>query len=126
MKVYLSGGMKSGWQEEVPEIGGVYYFDPRIHSPQNNTSMEFVYKDIEAVKSSDVVFCYMERDNPTGYGAAWECAVAVENDIPIITVWEKPYVDPFFACNSLYLYNNFEKGLERLAKFLEIRKVRNS
>ncbi len=119
MKVYLSGGMKGDWQDEIPNMDGVEYFDPRTDSPQFSSAIDFVNADVEAVKDSDLVFCYMEKDNPSGIGAAWECAVARENNIPIITVWEKEYIDPFFACNSLYLYSEFEKGKERLIKFIE-------
>jgi len=119
MLVYLSGGMNSGWQDKVPQLKGVNYFDPRIHSPQFGAAIEFVEKDIRAVKDSDLVFCYIEHDNPSGLGAAWECAVAKENNIPIITVWEKNYIDPFFACNSLYLYNSLDEGLKRLQKHLK-------
>lgn len=117
-KVYLSGGMKSGWQDKMPKTEDVIYFDPRKDSPQNQTMQQFVEADIKAVKNSDVIFCYMEKDNPSGLGATWECAVAVENNIPVITVWEKDYIDPFFACKSLFLYNNFEAGVERLVKFV--------
>lgn len=118
MRVYLSGGMKSGWQDEMPKIDGVEYFDPRCDSPQSKSAIDFVSSDIEGVKKSDLVFCYIEKDNPSGFGAAWECAIAKENNIPIITVWEKDYIDPFFACNSLYLYSNFEKGKERLIRYI--------
>lgn len=118
MKVYLSGGMKSGWQQMIPYIDGVEYLDPRVESPQNLTMQQFVYKDIELVKESDLVFLYMEKSNPTGYGAIWECAVVVENKIPIIAVWEKDYIDPFIACNSLYLYNSLESGVQRLERYL--------
>lgn len=118
MKVYLSGGMRSGWQDSLPLVDGVKYLDPRIESPQSLTMRAFVDKDIELVKESDVVFLYMEESNPTGYGAIWECAVAVENNIPIIAVWEKDYIDPFIACNSLYLYRTFESGKDRLKSYL--------
>ncbi len=119
MLVYLSGGMQSDWQDNVPKLPDVEHFDPRIHSPQFGSAIEFVDKDIQAVKTSDLVFCYIEKENPSGIGAAWECAVAKEEGIPIITVWEKDYIDPFFACNSLYLYSNFNKGVERLVKYLK-------
>ncbi len=119
MKVYLSGGMKSGWQDSMPNIEGVNYFDPRFDSPQYDSAIDFVKEDIDAVKDSDLIFCYIEETNPSGLGAAWECAVAKENNIPIITVWEKDYIDPFFACNSLYLYNSFEEGKKRLQKHTE-------
>ena len=119
MKVYLSGGMKTGWQDRVPAIDGVRYFDPRTDRPQTETALEVVSKDIHAVRDSDLIFLFMEDTNPTGYGAIWECAVAVENKIPIIAVWEKSYVDPFVACNSLYLYRDIDSGLIRLERYLQ-------
>lgn len=119
MRIYLSGGMRTDWQSKVEKIEGVTFFDPRTDSPQNWTMSDFVREDIRLVKESDLVFLYMEKSNPTGYGAIWECAVAVENKIPIIAVWEKDYVDPFIACNSLYLYNTLDPGLERLNKYIK-------
>lgn len=119
MKIYLSGGMRTDWQSKVEKTEGVTFFDPRTDSPQNWTMADFVKEDIRLVKESDLVFLYMEKSNPTGYGAIWECAVAVENKIPIIAVWEKDYVDPFIACNSLYLYNTLDSGLERLNKYIK-------
>jgi nucleoside 2-deoxyribosyltransferase len=119
MKIYLSGGMYSGWQDLISHKEGVEYFDPRLHSQQNISAIKFVEDDIKAVKESDLVFCYIEESNPMPLGAAWECAVASESNIPIITVWEKSYIDPFFATNSLYLYRDFNSGLERLNKQIE-------
>jgi nucleoside 2-deoxyribosyltransferase len=115
MKIYLSGGLRSGWQDLMPEINGVEYFDPRKESDQVK-AIGFVKDDIAGVKESDLVFCYMEKNNPSGLGAAWECAVAAENEIPIIVVWEKSYIDPFFACYSQFLYSSFEEGVKRLVK----------
>jgi len=119
MKIYLSGGMYTGWQDNMPKIEGVSYFDPREHSQQNVSAIRFVEDDLTAIRNCDLVFCYIEQTNPMPLGAAWECAVASENSIPIITVWEKSYIDPFFACNSLYLYSNLEDGVIRLTKFLK-------
>ncbi|QWU14263.1 hypothetical protein SAMN04487895_101559 [Paenibacillus sophorae] len=118
MQIYLSGGMYGTWQDKLPKIEGVTYFDPR--SVEQTASYRFVLEDIEQVKKSDLVFCYMEKDNPSGFGATWECATAFENNIPIITVWEKSYIDPFFACCSLFLFNDFEKGLSKLKKFAPV------
>lgn len=110
--------MKSGWQNLIPKIDGVEFINPITYSPQNISADMFVSKDVELVKKSDVIFLYMEKENPTGYGAIWECAVASELNIPIISVWEKDYVDPFIACKSLYLYVNFDAGLKRLIRYL--------
>lgn len=119
MNIYLSGGMRSNWQNKMPNISGVNYFDPRIHSQQNISANYFVNEDINGVKNSDLVFCYIEESNPMPLGAAWECAVATENKIPIITVWEKVYIDPFFSVNSLYLYRDFAEGVQRFVKHIE-------
>lgn len=121
IKIYLSGGMYSGWQDKLPSIEGVEFFDPRVLPQQNlNVSANyFVNEDVKGVRESDLVFCYIEESNPMPLGAAWECAVAAENNIPIITVWEKGYVDPFFSVYSLYLYTNFEDGIKRLTKYIE-------
>lgn len=110
--------MYSGWQDEMPKIKGVEYFDPRIHSKQN-AAIQFVSDDINGVKESDLIFCYIERTNELPIGASWECAVAKENNIPIITVWEKEYIDPFFAVNSLYIHTNFTNGIERMKKYID-------
>jgi len=118
MKVYLSGGMYSGWQDQLPRFEGVNYFDPRLHSQQNVSAIKFVIDDLKAIRECDLVFCYIEETNPMPLGATWECAVASENNIPIITVWEKSYVDPFFACNSLYLHKDFKEGVKRLEKYV--------
>lgn len=119
MKVYLSGDLKSNWQDKMPKIKGVEYYDPRKDSPQSIGAIEFVTSDLKAVKNCNLVFCYIRKENPSGIGAAFEVAVAHENKIPVITVWEKDYVDPFFACLSLYLYSNLDSGIERLTIFIE-------
>lgn len=116
MKVYLSGGMYSDWQNKMPNMKNVQYFDPRYVS--QTSAINFVNDDLDAVRDSDLIFCYIEKDNPSGIGTSWECAIAKENNIPIITVWEKGYVDPFFACHSLYLYTDFNSGIEKLKKYI--------
>jgi hypothetical protein len=71
MNIYLSGGMYSGWQDKLPNISRVYYFDPRINSKQNISANKFVNEDIQGVKNCDLVFCYIEESNPLPLGAAW-------------------------------------------------------
>lgn len=81
IKVYLAGGMRSGWQdtvmaairERLPHVP-VIFIDPR----QNGTSDADVYTawDLHAVEVSDMVFSYLEADNPGGPGLACEVGFA--------------------------------------------------
>jgi hypothetical protein len=117
LKVYLSGDMFSGWQDDMPEHKHIEYIDPR-KAPQSSMD-DFVNWDLNKVKEADIVFCHMAYNNPSGLGASWECSIASEYDIPIITSWEKNYVDPFFASKSLYLYLDFHASTQRLIELVE-------
>jgi len=128
IKVYLSGDMYSNWQDLMIESDCIEYLDPRKFSYQNKGMGEFVNQDINKVIESDFVFCYMSEDNPSGFGATWECAVANQHNIPIITVWGKDYIDPFFATKSMYLYTSLQKGIAKICslathKHLELNTV---
>lgn len=77
VKVYLAGGMRSGWQDKVmsavrerlPNVP-LIFLDPR----QNGTSSESTYTawDMDAVEISDVLFGYLEADNLAGQGLCVE------------------------------------------------------
>lgn len=76
MKVYLSGGLKSNWQDKV--MGRIHddvkFFDPREHdylSPEDYTE-----RDLEMIKNSDIIFAYIEKDNPMPIGLALEIGYA--------------------------------------------------
>ena len=67
MKVYLSGGMRSGWQDKViAECPGLEFIDPRDHGL--HSSMEYML----SVRRCDILFAYLEKDNPSGLGLALE------------------------------------------------------
>jgi len=70
MIVYLSGGLESGWQDEVMQGGphSVEYYDPRktnLVKPD-----QYTLWDLTAVQQSTFVFAHMEPDNPSGIGLA--------------------------------------------------------
>lgn len=69
--VYLAGGMKSCWQDLVKtEVPGVIFIDPREHGLRDEVG--YTTWDLAGVERCDVVFGYMESDNPGGAGLAVE------------------------------------------------------
>lgn len=80
-KIYLAGGMKSDWQDRLKALvaqhyaGPLLYLDPRQHGSRD----EAVYTswDLAAVEMADILFVYLEKDNPGGHGLALEIGFAV-------------------------------------------------
>lgn len=80
-KVYLAGGMRGNWQDlvidtvrrQAPDTP-VIFIDPR----NNGTKDEQVYTawDLEGVAMADIIFTYIEADNPAGHGACLEIGYA--------------------------------------------------
>ncbi|WP_421722505.1 nucleoside 2-deoxyribosyltransferase domain-containing protein [Alloalcanivorax xenomutans] len=86
--VYLSGGHYSGWQENViKEANDFKYKDPS----KNGLTDPKLYTewDLEAIRSSDIVFAYFEDSNPGGYGLSLEIGYAAALGKHIILVDEK-------------------------------------
>lgn len=88
-KVYLAGGMKSGWQEDLKELVGdnFIFFDPCKHNLSN--PKEYSIWDSHFVKQCDILFAYMEYDNPSGIGLAYEIGLARGLGKTVILVDEK-------------------------------------
>ena len=88
MKIYLSGGMHSGWQDLfISRYPDFTFFDPRSHGltePEDYTKW-----DIEKILESDLVIAYLEDSNPSGLGMAFEIGVAVGAGKPIYFVNEQ-------------------------------------
>ena len=69
--VYLAGGMKNAWQDDVmKEVPGVIFIDPRNHGLKDEAG--YTAWDLAGVERADVVFGYMEATNPSGAGLAVE------------------------------------------------------
>ena len=83
--IYLSGGMTDGrWQRGVKEAlvaTGLHehtFIDPCVRNGVDPTYPdEYTAWDIAGVQQADVLFAYMEEDNPSGIGLALEVGVAV-------------------------------------------------
>lgn len=75
MKIYLAGGMKSGWQQRVYEqVHGVTFIDPCQHGLDDPQA--FTLWDLTGVALCDGVFAYLEKSNPGGVGLALEIGYA--------------------------------------------------
>lgn len=77
VKVYLAGGMRSGWQNLVKSQINLSFFDPR--NKETNTFLsinEIGTCDLFYIQQSDIVLAYMEATNPSGIGLAAELGYA--------------------------------------------------
>ena len=94
MKIYLSGGMRGDWQDKViAALPQFDYFDPRqkaLTLPSQYTTWDLFY-----VRRSDIIFAFMEENNPSGIGLALECGYAKALNKLVILVDEKK--DRYFA-----------------------------
>lgn len=124
-KVYLAGGMnQSDWQKKVTNtVGkkGFVFYNPREHSLTD--SKEYTFWDLFYVKQSDILFAYMQKDNPSGIGLTLEVGYARALDKSIILVDEKSKHDKVFAErfkivreSSTIVFDNLNDGIIFLKK----------
>lgn len=88
MRIYLAGGMRSNWRDEVKAaLPYVTFIDPCDHG----FSMPSFYTawDNAGVERADVVLAYLEDSNPSGIGLAYEIGKAVGMGKKVILVDEK-------------------------------------
>lgn len=122
-KVYLSGGMnESNWQEKVIEaVGkeGYVFYNPRLHNLAH--SKEYTIWDLFYVKNCDIVFAYMQGNNPSGYGLTLEVGYANALSKPIILIDERSQKDDNFKKyfeivreTSSIVFDNLEDGIKFL------------
>lgn len=124
-KVYLAGGMnESNWQQKViDDIGknNFVFYNPREHSLTN--SKEYTFWDLFYVKQADILFAYMQSDNPSGIGLTLEIGYARAMDKSIILVDERSKIDDVFASrfeivreSSTVVFDNLKEGIDFLKK----------
>jgi nucleoside 2-deoxyribosyltransferase len=88
LKVYLAGGMHSGWQDTFMKFyPSIDFIDPRAH--ELTAEGEYALADRLAIKQCDLMIAYFEKNNPSGLGLAFEIGYAIGLGIPIIFIDEK-------------------------------------
>jgi len=89
MKVYLAGGLRSGWQDKLKKrlaLDGITWIDPRNHKLLDEE--QFTPADLAGIKAADVLFAYLEKDNPAGYDLAFEIGYAHALGKTVVLVFE--------------------------------------
>ena len=84
-KVYLAGGFHGELREHAKDLlqaAGLYVFDPSQTGLQHPE--EYVAADLKAIRSSQVVFAFMEDRNPSGYPLCAEIGYAHGLGIPVV------------------------------------------
>lgn len=124
LKVYLAGGMNSNWQQNIiNELKEDFvFFNPIDH--QLDKSVEYTNWDIFFLKKCDIVFAFMEKDNPSGFGLTLEIGFANALNKTIILVDEKSKSNIQFKnkfqivrASSSVIFEDFTKGLDYLRSF---------
>lgn len=123
-KIYLAGGMNSGWQEVIIERfkTDFIFYNPAKHKLLKPS--EYTAWDLHYVKNSDIVFAFMEKENPSGFGLTLEVGYAKALNKTIILVDEKSesdkYFEDFFKIvheSSSVVFDNLGDALEYLKRF---------
>lgn len=119
MRVYLAGGMRSGWQgivmQAVPDFA---YLDPRdAASPDPDI---YTPRDLAMIAEADTVFAYMESNNPGGYALGLEVGYAIALGKRVIFVMDpadprRRYFDMIAAVAETRC-TDLESGIEALKR----------
>ncbi len=123
--VYLAGGMKSGWQDAVKRaVPGIIFIDPRDHGLQDENG--YTAWDLAGVERADVVFGYMESDNPGGAGLAVEFGWGARADKLMLLVEQDGYPQQrYFGMVRALSHVRYE-GPDGLARAVEaLTRIRN-
>lgn len=124
MKIYLAGGMKSGWQNTVINKlkDRCVCFNPQDH--RLNNAKEYTIWDLHFVNQADIIFAYLEKENPSGFGLTLEIGYAKALNKTIILVDERSRFDSSFANyfkivseSANVVFDDFESGLDYLERF---------
>ena len=114
--VYLAGGMKDGWQDEViGALRGWVIYDPRAHGLTNPA--DYTQWDLEHIRAADVVVAYIDSMNPSGYGMSIEIGYAHALGKPIVLIdrladWRGRYWD--MARQVCVVVKDTSSAIERL------------
>ena len=128
-KIYLAGGFKSNWTSEVKKCSNNFkWIDPKEKEFKNGERIvmnvnEYGKWDLHFVKSSDIVFVYVERTNPSCIGLCCEAGYAKGLGKTVITVLEKNHETfkdaylSFISQVSDIVFDNLQDGIDYLKSF---------
>ena len=130
--VYLSGGLHSGWQPKVKASAPEFdYLDPSQH--QLVEADAYTAWDLAAVRACDIVFAYLEKGNPSGFGLAAEIGYARALGKFIVFIDEKSATDPdaerrlqILQATASVTYPALAQGIEYLQQLGKIARTGSS
>jgi len=118
LTVYLAGGMHTEWRERVKkQVPFAIFLDPTSHGLRDESA--YTQWDLAAIEKSEIVFAYLEKENPSGLGMMFELGYAAKAAKTIILVneWEDSAEDTYVgmarATASVY-YTSLEAGINFL------------
>ncbi len=122
LRVYLAGSLLSNWQDAIrTRLVNVEFYNPRTHGLEN--SKQCTVWDFHYIKQCDVLFAYMEQDNPSGYGLSVELGYAKGLGKTVILVDERSMVDSRFAKHFVIVreaadlvFESIEEGINYLQR----------
>lgn len=121
MRVYLAGGLNSKWRDRVmAEVPDAIYIDPRTHDLEDD-ARAYAAWDLLGVDRCDIVFAYLERDNPSGLGLALEMGYAKAKGKAILLVDERcdGHTDMLRMAATIAV-SNFSEGLSLLCRLVDM------
>lgn len=118
-KVYLAGGFGSGWRDKV--VTNHATIDPEKKEQSGAWDMKSIGEwDKNAIRDSDIVFAYMERTNPSGFGLSAEIGYANSLGKTVVLVLEKGHTIhkdrhlEFLTCFADYVFDSLPDGVKFL------------
>lgn len=124
-KVYLAGGMRSDWREVIKkECKEFVFFCPKDKEVSYEMKVEeYGTWDLHYIKQADIIFCYMEKNNPSGIGLACEMGFAYGIGKTVVLILENgnEYTEErylnFLRKVSHVTFPNFQDGIKYLKSF---------
>jgi nucleoside 2-deoxyribosyltransferase len=120
-KIYLAGGFGTNWRERVKEVKGHIYIDPKEKETSGNWGLEKIGAwDLHMIRQGDIIFAYMEKTNPSGFGLSCEIGYAYGIGKTVILVLEpnhtihKDKYLSFLKKVATITFETIEEGLEFL------------
>lgn len=125
--VYLAGGFRSGWQDELLKIEGFKFIDPRSKELRDGEKINMPVQqygqwDLHFIRNSDIVFVYAEHDNKSCIGLSVEAGYAKGLGKTVILVLEpndtiKNEYLVFLTQVADITFSSFEQGVDYLKSF---------
>lgn len=116
MIVYLAGGMRSDWQDKVQEaVPSLDYINPQDNG--TDFAKEYTLWDNLGVSRCDLLFAYLEKDNPSGIGLAYEIGRAIALGKPVILVdAQRTKYTAILRAAADITYADLQHGIQQLKR----------